>query len=129
MISLAAHYGSVSVATFAVGVAFLADRGVDYDTQLPLFLVLLEVPAIVVGILIARRGRAGGGWGKLLHEIFFRPEGEPAGRRVRDGEAALLLGWIVFVWSRELWGPVGGTLSLFLYCLSPTMLATRLPSE
>jgi len=39
----------------------------------------------------------------------------------------LLLGWIVYLWSRELWGPTGGLLSLFLYCLSPTMLAhTRL---
>ena len=51
--SLAAHYGSVSVATFAVGIAFLIDRNVAYDSRLPLFLVLLEVPAIIVGILIA----------------------------------------------------------------------------
>ena len=41
--SLAAHYGSVSVATFAVGVSFLVERGVSYDSQLPLFLVLLAV--------------------------------------------------------------------------------------
>lgn len=69
--SLAAHYGSVSVATFAVGVAFLVDRGIEYDSQLPLFLVLLEVPAIVVGILLVRRAGASGRWGKLLHEIFL----------------------------------------------------------
>jgi hypothetical protein len=77
--SLAAHYGSVSVATFAVGVAFLIDRQVSYDSQMPLFLVLLEVPAIIVGILIAKRigghsdsaGSAGTHWGRLLHEIFF----------------------------------------------------------
>jgi hypothetical protein len=69
--SLAAHYGSVSVATFAVGVSFLAERDVAYDSQLPLFLVLLEVPAIVVGILLARGLRSGQRWGKLLHEIFL----------------------------------------------------------
>ncbi len=69
--SLAAHYGSVSVATFAVGVSFLAERNVEYDSQLPLFLVLLEVPAIVVGILLARGLRSGQRWGKLLHEIFL----------------------------------------------------------
>ena len=69
--SLAAHYGSVSVATFAVGVSFLAERNVSYDSQLPLFLVLLEVPAIVVGILLARGLRSGQQWGKLLHEIFL----------------------------------------------------------
>ncbi len=69
--SLAAHYGSVSVATFAVGVAFLVERNVAYDSQLPLFLVLLEVPAIIVGIMLARRTEAGGRLRKLLHEIFF----------------------------------------------------------
>jgi hypothetical protein len=39
----------------------------------------------------------------------------------------LLLGMIVFFWSRALWGQAGALLALFLYCLSPTMLAhTRL---
>ncbi len=69
--SLAAHYGSVSVATFAVGVSFLAERNVSYDSQLPLFLVLLEVPAIIVGIVLARGLRSGQRWGKLFHEIFL----------------------------------------------------------
>jgi 4-amino-4-deoxy-L-arabinose transferase-like glycosyltransferase len=35
----------------------------------------------------------------------------------------LLLGVIVFAWARELWGSQGALLSLFLYCLSPTILA------
>jgi len=34
-----------------------------------------------------------------------------------------LLGWVVFAWAREMWGAEGGLLALFLYCLSPTMLA------
>lgn len=85
--SLAAHYGSVSVATFAVGVAFLSKRGVEYDSQLPLFLVLLEVPAIVVGILLARRTRTGGSWGKVMHEIFF-------GKSIVLLLGGLAIGWI-----------------------------------
>jgi len=85
--SLAAHYGSVSVATFAVGVAFLVDRNVSYDSQLPLFLVLLEVPAIVVGIMLARRGRSNVSWGKLLHEIFF-------GKSIVLLVGGLLIGWL-----------------------------------
>ena len=85
--SIAAHYGSVSVATFAVGVAFLIDRNVDYDSQLPLFLVLLEVPAIVVGILLARRARNSEHWGKLLHEIFF-------GRSIVLLVGGLAIGWL-----------------------------------
>jgi hypothetical protein len=36
---------------------------------------------------------------------------------------ALLLGWYVFRWARELYGPAGGLLSLFLYSFSPNMLA------
>ena len=63
--------GGIPVATFAVGVSFLAEHNVSYDSQLPLFLVLLEVPAIVVGILLARGLRSGQRWGKLLHEIFL----------------------------------------------------------
>jgi hypothetical protein len=85
--SLAAHYGSVSVATFAVGVAFLVDRNVEYDSQLPLFLVLLEVPAIVVGILLARRTRTNERWGKLLHEIFL-------GKSIVLLVGGLAIGWL-----------------------------------
>jgi hypothetical protein len=84
--SLAAHYGSVSVATFAVGVSFLAERSVSYDSQLPLFLVLLEVPAIVVGILLARGLQSGQRWGKLLHEIFL-------GKSIVLLVGGLVIGW------------------------------------
>ncbi|GAB2516622.1 sodium-dependent bicarbonate transport family permease [Microbulbifer agarilyticus] len=51
----AAHYGSVSVGTFAVAVALLESRGVDYEAYFPLFVVLLEVPAIALGIYLATR--------------------------------------------------------------------------
>jgi hypothetical protein len=85
--SLAAHYGSVSVATFAVGVAFLAERNVSYDSQLPLFLVLLEVPAIIVGILLARKLQNGVRWGKLLHEILL-------GKSIVLLVGGLLIGWL-----------------------------------
>ncbi len=33
------------------------------------------------------------------------------------------LGLLVYAWARELWGRRGGLVSLFLFCLSPTMLA------
>ena len=35
----------------------------------------------------------------------------------------LLLGWSVFRWSSQIWGPEGGLISLSLFALSPTMLA------
>ena len=89
--SLAAHYGSVSVATFAVGVAFLEERNVAFDSQLPLFLVLLEVPAIIIGVLLARKA-SGERWGKLAHEIFL-------GKSIVLLVGGLLIGWLA--------GPVG----------------------
>ncbi len=69
--STAAHYGSVSVATFAVGVNWLSARGIFFEPQLPIFLAVMEVPAIVVGIMLARGLKAGTDWGKLGHEAFF----------------------------------------------------------
>ncbi len=69
--SIAGHYGSVSVATYAVGVAFLASAGIAFEAHLALFLVLLEMPGIVVGILLARGISRDTQWGRLSHEIFF----------------------------------------------------------
>jgi hypothetical protein len=85
--SLAAHYGSVSVATYAVAVAFLAERNVGYDSQLPLFLVLLEIPAIIVGILLARKQQGQTRWGKLLHEIVL-------GKSIVLLVGGLMIGWV-----------------------------------
>ncbi len=74
--SVAAHYGSVSVVTYAVGVTYLARQGVSHESQTTLFLVLLEMPALIVGVLLARRGQqqsgaASMGWGGLLHEVLL----------------------------------------------------------
>lgn len=71
--AIAGHYGSVSVVTFAVGIDYLIAREVAYEAYMPLFLVLLEMPGIAVGILLARLGgdlRAVR-WGELAHEIFL----------------------------------------------------------
>jgi uncharacterized protein len=54
--AISAHYGSVSIGTFAVAVALYADRGIRYEPFLPLFVVLLEIPGIVVGVALARGG-------------------------------------------------------------------------
>ncbi len=70
--SIAAHYGSVSVVTFSVAVAFLASRGLDYEGHMVVFLVVLEMPALIIGILLARMGSRGPTrWGKTLHEVIF----------------------------------------------------------
>ena len=52
--AIAAHYGSVSVATYAVAVSLLEVNNIDYEAFFPLFVVLLEMPAIIVGLILAR---------------------------------------------------------------------------
>jgi len=90
--AVAAHYGSVSIGTFAVAVAFLAGAGISYEPTLPLLLVLLEIPAIVLGILLARGVKAGTPWGEIAHEVLL-------GRSV-----LLLLGGLAIGWAA---GPEG----------------------
>ena len=52
--AIAAHYGSVSVATYAVAVALLEAQNIAYEAYFPLFVVLLEMPAILVGLVLAK---------------------------------------------------------------------------
>lgn len=52
--SIAAHYGSVSVGTYAVGISFLQQIGIPFESYVTLFLVVLEFPAILVGICLAK---------------------------------------------------------------------------
>lgn len=68
--AIAAHYGSVSVVTFAAGVAWLETRGIAFEAYLALFLAILEVPGIVVGVLLARGLRVGAGFGPMLREVL-----------------------------------------------------------
>jgi uncharacterized protein len=58
--SVAAHYGSVSVVTYAVALNALRERGLQPEGQLTLFLALMEVPGILVGVLLAKRLGDGG---------------------------------------------------------------------
>ena len=53
--SIAAHYGSVSAGTFAVALAYVESRNLVYDPEVTLYLVAMELPAIVVGLLLYRR--------------------------------------------------------------------------
>lgn len=69
--SIAAHYGSVSVVTFSVGVALLIQEDIDFEGYMIVFLVLLEIPALVIGVMLARFGSGHVRWGKLVHEVFF----------------------------------------------------------
>lgn len=53
--SFCAHYGSVSAGTFAVALAWIESRGLVAGGQVTLYLVLLELPAILTGLWLYRR--------------------------------------------------------------------------
>ena len=92
--AIAGHYGSVSVVTYAVAADYLIARSIAFEAYMPLFLVLLEMPGIAVGILLARMGGdfRSVRWGALGHEIFL-------GKSMVLLGGGLLIGWVA--------GPVG----------------------
>jgi hypothetical protein len=70
--SIAAHYGSVSVVTFAVAQSVLARAGVVAPPEFAVLVAIMEAPGIIVGILLAGRvAGQQGGWGTLVHEAVF----------------------------------------------------------
>lgn len=55
--AISAHYGSVSIVTFVAATGFLAYQGVAYEGYLVAMLALMETPAIITGLLLARVGK------------------------------------------------------------------------
>ena len=92
--AVAAHYGSVSVVTFATATEVLTRGGIAPAGYMVAVLALMETPAIVSGLLLARRSatagamagpgpaRPGGG-GHLWREVFL------------NGSVVLLIGAFV----------------------------------
>ena len=76
--SIGAHFGSVSVVTFAVVSAALMRAGIPHEEHAALWVAVMEAPGIVAGVLIAKLfaekqagGHAGPQWGELVHDVFF----------------------------------------------------------
>lgn len=86
--SIAAHYGSVSVGTFAVAVAYLTNRDISFEEYMPLFVVVLEIPAIVVGVALAKGLSRDTQWKRMAHEVFL-------GKSIVLLVGGLLIGWAV----------------------------------
>ena len=85
--SIAAHYGSVSVGTFAVAVAYMDSQDASLEEYMALFVVLLEIPAILVGIVLAKGVSKETQWGALFHEVFL-------GKGIVLLVGGLLIGWV-----------------------------------
>lgn len=84
--AVAATYGSISAVTFITACSFLDGQEVRYGGHMVAAMALMEAPAILVGVLLARRfgARAGSG-----HDASIR---EMARESVMNGPVFLLLG-------------------------------------
>jgi len=110
--SIAAHYGSVSVGTYAVGVAFLESLNISYESHIPLYLVVLEIPAIVVGIVLAKGITKETNWREMAQESFLA-------KSIILLFVGLIIGWVVGPDIKDSIGalffdPFKGILALFL---------------
>lgn len=125
----AAHYGSVSVVTFAAGAEFLRAAGVEYSGHMAAVLALMETPAILAALLIVGSGGTdsqGSHRGALWREVLL------------NGAAVLLIGsFFVGLLSgasgmERLSGFVSGPLfqgALCLFLLDMGLLASRRLAE
>jgi len=69
--ALAAHYGSTSLVTFTAALVFVESSGAFVEGFLVTLLAVLEVPGIIVGLLLASRGRKTTiAWGESLREVL-----------------------------------------------------------
>lgn len=110
--SIAAHYGSVSVGTFAVVVAYLSARDISYEAYMPVFVVLLEIPAILVGIVLAKGLISGDSLRRSAHEVLL-------GKSIVLLVGGLLIGWAAGEEALQgiaplFFSPFQGLLALFL---------------
>lgn len=70
--AVAAHYGSVSVVTFVTAKEILTGQGLGPAGYMVAVLALMETPAIITGLMLARRGETASGEkaGTPWHEVL-----------------------------------------------------------
>lgn len=122
--ALAAHYGSVSVGTYAVAVAFLGARQIPYEAHIPVFVALLEAPAILVALLLARKSRRDNSE-SVLRDLLL-------GRSVLVLVGGLVIGWLAGAEQLDRLAPLfvdlfDGVLAIFLLEMG-LVAAAQLPS-
>ena len=90
--AIAAHYGSISVVTFVTATAVLGDRGVILAGYMVAVMALMETPAIVTGLFLAKGGKARMD-ARFAHDVLL------------NGSVVLLIGAFAVGW-------IGGTPAL-----------------
>jgi hypothetical protein len=75
------------VGTFAVAIAYMHSQQIEFEEHMALFVVILEIPAILIGIILARGVKSDTQWGQVLHEVLL-------GKGVVLLIGGLIIGWI-----------------------------------
>lgn len=120
--ALAAHYGSVSAVTFIAAQSVAVAAGVPAEGFMPALVAVLEVPAILIGLVIAYAGGGrAGSWQTALREVVV-------GRSILLLVGGMLIGLVAGVPGTEKVAPffVGGFQgALTLFLLEMGMAAAR----
>ncbi len=90
--AIAAHYGSVSAGTFLTAIAYLEAQQIAFESYPVIMLAIMESPAIIVGLLLARFSRANGRGDEDARENHM---GELLRDAFTNGSVMLLLGAMV----------------------------------
>jgi hypothetical protein len=107
--SVAAHYGSVSAGTFAVALTLVEQAGLPMNPETTLYLVMLELPAIILMLWLHRK-------------LSGEHDNSPILREALTSRGVLLLGGGVLI--GYLYGPIGlAPLAPILLVGFKTMLA------
>jgi hypothetical protein len=81
--AVSAHYGSISIVTFVAATQAISALGLSYEGYLIAVAAVMETPAILTALVLARRAGGGGG-------------GEPMGALIREiglnGSVVMLIG-------------------------------------
>ncbi|MFT5485579.1 MAG: hypothetical protein ACI9JL_000774 [Paracoccaceae bacterium] len=116
-VAVAAHYGSISIVTFAAATSVLATAGIDYEGYLVAVAAVMETPAIVSALLLLRWGGAADGSSTSSASELWR-------EIALNGSIVLLTGAFIIGWvtgqkgldeiSAFVIDPFKGVLCLFL---------------
>lgn len=96
--SLAAHYGSVSAGTFAVVLTYVESNELIFGAQTTLYLVMLELPAIIVALALYRKLKSGDGQLQVSRRAIWH-------ETLTNRGVVLLAGGVVIGW---MYGPLEG---------------------